>query len=115
MSWDIYLRPALENVCAHCGRGDSQGYDYYDRNYTSNMWPMLRKAKFDWDAIQDKPVVEALPEISRLITELQSDPNGYRELNPPNGWGEYSSFLAMLCELEQACKEHPDAIFHISR
>lgn len=97
MSWDIYIKV---DVCPACGRGD----DYlYDRNYTSNMWPMLQKAGWHFDLINDKSTKEAYPQLRELIGKLEAYPAEYRALNPPNGWGDYDSFVEMLKEFAANC------------
>lgn len=113
MSWDFYLTEK-HDVCPTCGRGKDE-LEVYDRNYTSNMWRMLRVANFNWDMIEGKAGAEALPELTRLIQTMQSDPSTFRGLNPPNGWGDYDSFLEMLREFREACSNHLTAIVHISR
>jgi hypothetical protein len=107
MSWDLHIK---ENACPTCGRGD----EVYDRNYTSNMGQMLRQANFDWDEINGKTTEEALPHLERLIKALESEPDAYRALNPPNGWGDYDSFLAMLIEFVGKCREY-SGVVRISR
>jgi hypothetical protein len=110
MSWWIYLR---SKECEHCG---ASGQEFFNTNYTSNMWPMLHEARFDWDPLEGKTAEEIEPEIERLIGLMTKDPAAYRALNPKNGWGNYDSFLReVLRPLLEACKENPKAIFHISR
>lgn len=110
MSWDIYLKT---DVCGHCGRATY--IDNHDFNYTSNMWPMLQKAGFDWDDINGKTAAEALPLLRAVIGKMNDDPVGYRALNPANGWGDYDSFIRWLDKLADRFREYPQAVIDISR
>ncbi|BBY54156.1 hypothetical protein H7J07_05970 [Mycobacterium koreense] len=40
--------------------------------------------------------------LDRLIAALKADPAWFRQLNPPNGWGSYDSFLGKLEEMRLA-------------
>lgn len=113
MSWDVYLEEHIP-ACDHCGRG-GHIEQYYDRNYTSNMFPMLKRAGFDWDDVNGKLAGESAPLINAVIEKMALDRQGYEALNPDNGWGDYKSFLAFLCEVASACKAHPKAIVRVSR
>lgn len=107
MSWDFYI---LKDKCPTCGRAE----ELYWRNYTSNMYPMLARANFEWDEIEGKSTKEAATALDRVIEELASNPDVYRPLQPSNGWGQYDTFLEALKELRKNCLEN-DGIFHVSR
>lgn len=109
MSWDVYLQ---YEPCEACGRSN----DYFgDLNYTSNMFPMLVKAGFNWDMAKGKSGAEARLMILGVIHQMQADPSGYQALNPENKWGDYGSFIRWLQEIADKCAEHPKAKFDISR
>ena len=44
-----------------------------------------------------------------------SDPKGYEELNPENGWGSYEGALRWLKEWRDNVALHPDAKIGVSR
>lgn len=119
MSWDIYLEAPLEpRTCGHCdGTGKTQERDqFFESNYTSNMWGMLKRAEFDWDLINGKTGEYALPLVQELIVKMKANPKEYRALNPSNGWGDYDSFLKEFLEpIAESCRDHPDAIIRVSR
>ena len=85
-----------------------------DWNYTTNIDPMLRKAGMttlrDLDGLSG---AEAAQRIARLIAAFKDDPDGYRALNPPNGWGDFDRFVDRLCELQDACALAPFDHVHV--
>ena len=113
MSWDVSLH-THKAACEHCGRGEESDI-IYDVNYTSNMYPMLKRAGFDWDEINGKSALIAGGRLNWLILQLENDRAGYEALNPSNGWGNYSSFVEWLRGIATACKDNSYAIFRISR
>lgn len=113
MSWDFYV---TSKPCPTCGHREAYESDVgFDNNYTSNMFPMLKKAGFDWDEIQNRPTTEALPKLERLIDAMKADPQGYKALNPPNGWGDYDGFLRYLERMALWCRNRPDGYIEVSR
>lgn len=113
MSWDVCLTEIYE-ACEHCGR-EREERVVFDRNYTSNMWPMLTRAGFDWDVIKGKKARDCFLTIHGLIEAMESDPEGYKALNPSNGWGDYENFLWFLRDFRTALTGYPNAVFDISR
>lgn len=71
-----------------------------DWNYTYNIRPMTKKAGLsslrELDGLE---LPEALEKLEGVIKEMESDPVGYRALNPLNGWGDYDSFLKLLNDI----------------
>jgi hypothetical protein len=52
--------------------------------------------------------------LHRVITQLEADPDKYRAMNPPNGWGSYDGdgahdpgILALLRQMRAAVPEWP--------
>lgn len=45
--------------------------------------------------------------IKEGIEKLEADPEHFRAMNPPNGWGSYDTLLPVLREIRDACFEHP--------
>jgi hypothetical protein len=46
---------------------------------------------------------------------LRSDPERFKKLNPPNGWGNYEALVKFVEAYLQACKDNPDATISVSR
>lgn len=49
------------------------------------------------------------------IAQMEADPERFRALDAPNGWGTYEHFLPWLKEVLEACEENPDAEIRASR
>lgn len=44
-----------------------------------------------------------------VITNLKADPDRYRSMNPPNGWGDYDGLVREFESFLQAIEAHPNA------
>jgi hypothetical protein len=53
--------------------------------------------------------------LQRGLALLRSDPERFRTLNPPNGWGDYEGFVVWVERYLEACRENPDAEIRISK
>ena len=84
-------------------------------NYTSNVSPM-------WTQALGRPLyelhgmsaAEAVPLLYAGIAAMRADPDGYRALNPANGWGRFEGALGYLKTLRDACAEHPKTVIRVS-
>ena len=101
MSYGVWLE------CPSC-HGRTEGTSW---NYTSNIWPMLKDAGIDihnWDNCLAKKI---LPELERGIANLHNEPERYKKMNPPNGWGNYNELLSYFLEpMAKAFSEYPDRV-----
>jgi hypothetical protein len=83
-------------------------------NMTNNLQPMWRKAlesgsgvtmslcDFDgWNA------GEAAILLEKAHDHLQKNPEEYKPLNPPNGWGNYVAAVEYMSKFLAACEQHP--------
>lgn len=82
MSADIWF----EGTHTHCQHGG--------HNVTYNLTPMLKEAGFvghretiGWGARRYGR------HLLRVYLRLVDDPSGFREMNPPNGWGDYDGLV----------------------
>lgn len=107
MSYDIYLEvdTGAERLTPVVEIG----------NYTSNVSAMWTKALgcglYELDGIG---AAEALPKLEIGVAAMVTDPDGYREMNPANGWGRYDGALEYLERLRDACAEHPKTRIRVS-
>lgn len=46
---------------------------------------------------------------------LMADPEKYKALNPPNGWGDYNGLCQFVREYRDACWDNPFAELSVSR
>lgn len=103
MSADIYL--SATDCCSS-----------HDHNITHNVGPMLRAAGLDWHDYRGESLtarhlaIEATGALERLVRE----PDEFRPMGAPNGWGTYDQVLPFLARLILDCIKHPDAIVSVS-
>lgn len=88
MSYDIYLEADLG--------GPELITVFDDWNYTSNCAPMWREAGADLAEYHGKTAGECMPSLRAAIELLKADPDRFRAMDPPNGWGSYDSLVPAL-------------------
>lgn len=74
---------------------------------TSNCAPMWRLAGANIQAMNDKPCIELTPVLHEAVAAMERDPDRYRALSPPNGWGSYPDALEFVRWIRDQCKAHP--------
>lgn len=85
--------------------------DVFERNMTSNVAPMWRKAGANLAELDGKLGEWMIPPLTVAVVRMKAEPDEYKKLNSPNGWGDYETTLAFLEDLLAACREHPQATF----
>lgn len=100
MSLDIWLqKEGEEESCA-------------EFNYTYNVGRMWYAACPEDDymvKVEGLTGAQSLPKLEKTLGVLKADPEKFEEMNPPNGWGSYSTFVDWLERVILAAKEYPDA------
>lgn len=107
MSLDVYLTKLMP-------------VEVYTSNITHNLNLMADEAgiyKHLWRPLgigitKAEQLIQPLEEGLKL---LKSDPERFRKLNAPNGWGVYENFVEFVEGYLAACKEYPDATVEVSR
>lgn len=98
------------DVYMDAGNG-SRFYGGYDYQCTYNVFPMFTKAGIrsvrDFDGWTASDCIKPL---NQFIERMESDPDAYKALNPPNGWGSYETALEWLKSFHDICVAHPLAI-----
>jgi hypothetical protein len=107
MSWDADLY-------------DDRGHLEGDWGYTHNTNGMANAVldegheqfkdkahKSWWQQLDGLSGPEGAALLNRIITGLEADPDRFRAMNPPNGWGDYDTFLKVLREMRDAVPEWP--------
>lgn len=112
MSLDFYLYLRCEDA----GDGEEHRLHLLDKNITHNVSAMWRKAGcyealYDSDGDRAKDHLES---VQAAITAMLGDPKGYRELEPDNGWGDYSGAVEWLQEVRDAMERYPLARIRVS-
>ena len=113
MSLDIRLK---DNVCPLCGKGEY----VYSCNITHNLGPMAKEAGMYYclwrpDEINVKCAKEIVKTLEFGLRMMLQNPDVYRKLDAPNGWGTYNDFIPWLQEYIEACRNYPDATIEVSR
>lgn len=115
MSYDIYLEPnkaAHECNCQYC---EYEPPELFWANYTSNVSPMWTEALgYSLRELNGKDARYVASELTQAIRKYQNDPEPYRAMNPPNGWGDADGAFKFLSELRNACEEYPYARVRMS-
>lgn len=106
MSYDIWLS---------VDTGSPEPVEVFSWNYTSNCGRMWRAAGADLAEFHDKPATECSPILRAAISELETNPAKYREMDPPNGWGSYDTLVPALIELAEAMEKHPKTTVQVWR
>lgn len=112
MSLDIWL-----SIDVDTGGKEPHNITLFDANYTHNVVPMWKKAGC-YDALymsDGKLAGNVLPELEAGLAAMKADPEGFKQLNPLNGWGNYDSALKFLEEFTEACRAHPKTTIGVSK
>lgn len=99
---------------------DDNHYEVYTRNITHNLGSMASKAgiyRAMWrpeeiGAVKAKDIIKLLEDGYKW---LRHNRKLAEELNPENGWGDYTGLLDFVNEYVQACIDNPNALIEISR
>lgn len=86
-----------------------------DWNYTSNMACAWREAGADLAKFDGEPAGECRPILFAAIQKMRANPEKYRAMDAPNGWGTYDTLLPALDELLVELSKHPKATVRVSR
>lgn len=63
-------------------------------NYTHNCNNMMRDAGYNWIYdLHEKKVIDTIDNFEHMLANLKADPEKFRVMNPPNGWGDYDSLV----------------------
>jgi hypothetical protein len=114
MSYDVNLRgPEVDDVCCECRQAVKRRPNLYSWNYTSNVAPMWRKAGADLKAFDGKTAGECAPVLAAAIERMEAEPDVYRAMDSPNGWGTYDRLLPRLRELLREMLENSSATVEV--
>lgn len=96
----------------------------YERNITHNLvemakacgaYEVLWRAGQPFDKSIPKPrfmltARELIPVLEDAFCKLKANPEQFTPFNPKNGWGSYETFLFVVEEVLNACKNFPEGI-----
>jgi hypothetical protein len=99
---------------------DDRGHVEGDWNYTHNTNGMINLAAVRlsdeptwWKQLDGMTGVQGAEYLRRIVKALEADPERFRAMNPPNGWGDYDSLLKVLREMRDTVLEWPTR-WHVS-
>jgi hypothetical protein len=119
MSYDITLEtPTTTGPCTRCdgtGTMQTEGDELTWWNYTSNCAGMWRAAGADLAEFEGKAAAECTPALAAAVKAMETDPERFRAMNPPNKWGDADDLIEELRKLLRDFQEYPDAIVRVSR
>jgi hypothetical protein len=92
----------------------------FDANITHNLTQMASEAGiYDclWrpDEHNMQKAHQIIAPLSDGLARMLANPDKYRQLNPPNGWGNYEGLVEYAKKVLCACIENPDADVEVSR
>ena len=75
---------------------------------------MRGKREIGIGVFEGAPCVEAAGPLADAVQRMRDNPEHYKAMNPPNGWGNYEGALEFLDRLAQMCVAHPSHRITIS-
>lgn len=107
MSLDVYLEAIRPT-------------DVFSANITHNLNKMADEAgiyKHLWrpDEIGIRKAGELVEPLRAGLLLLLAEPERFKKLNPPNGWGSYEGLCEFVNDYLHACIENADADVRVSR
>ncbi|MGE4074921.1 MAG: hypothetical protein AB7F22_05180 [Reyranella sp.] len=107
MSLDVYLEAIRPTTI-------------YSSNITHNLNKMADEAgiyKHLWrpDELGIKKAGELVEPLKAGLALLLAEPDRFKALNPPNGWGDYEGLCKFVNDYLHACMENADADVSVSR
>jgi hypothetical protein len=70
----------------------------YPQGYGSIAW---------WDHLDGMSGPEGAAYLNTIVKGLEAEPERFRKMDPPNGWGNYYGLVKILTEMRDAVPEWP--------
>jgi hypothetical protein len=115
MSLDVYLEAEVDT-----GGDEPYVVTVFDANVTHNLARMADEAgiyEHLWrpDEIGIETAAQLAEPLRAGLRKMEDDPERFKALNPPNGYGSYADFMPWVREYLAACIEHPKAKVRVWR
>ncbi len=104
------------NLLAPTGAGD--GIRLEVGEITGNLRSMFKAAlpgDLSLPGLHGMDCKSALVPLRVAIDVMKRRPDGFRQMNPPSGWGDSGHALLFLEKLTLACALHPNAVIEVLR
>ena len=126
MSLDVYLLEGPpKKVACYCSCCDNkhereEREECHSQNITHNLNKMageagIYEALWRPDEIGITKAAQLIEPLKAGLANLESDPERFKKLTPPNGWGSYEGLVSFVRGYLRACEETPDAEVYVSR
>lgn len=101
MSYDITFKVKVEGTNTYIPVGDC------DANITWNVRDIITKSTgLDWNNEENNGLCkDIVPKIMDGLNELQCNPDKYKELESPNGWGTIAGTIHFFWRIISAWQE----------
>ena len=98
----------------------SASSELYSRNITHNLGKMadaagIYEALWRPEEVGFTKAKDLIAPLEKGLAKLKEKPDHFKELNPPNGWGNYEGLVDFVEEYLAKCKELPEANVRVSR
>lgn len=70
--------------------------------------------KLELADLHDRRCGDLVPLLEAAVDHMAANPEVYRAINPPSGWGDYDGALRYLAGIECWCRAHPDGRLYLS-
>lgn len=92
----------------------------FEANLTHNLAVMAKEAgiyQLMWrpEELGFTKACSLVAGLKQGLVQLIAEPERFKALNPPNGWGDYHGFVKVVTDYYNACVEYPDAEITVSR
>lgn len=85
-------------------------------NVTYNLSPMLSEAGWSWpdrqvwskEYLEGATAADIGEKAMYVLRNLEGDPERFKALNPPNGWGDYDGLVSVWRNFVETIREHPE-------
>jgi hypothetical protein len=87
----------------------------WSRNITHNVSPMWTKAGMRYAMYESNGTTAEIliPFLDAGIRNMETDPVGFKQLNPENGWGSYEGALEFAKDFRDQCVKRPKATVRV--
>jgi hypothetical protein len=107
VSYDIYL-------LAKDGLGD-EATMWEVGNYTSNAGRMWAEALgYSLSDTHGRRAGDLIEDLAKAVAAMTCEPERFRPLEPPNGWGDLNGATKYLASFHEGCRRWPDTIVYVS-
>lgn len=123
MSWDAYL----VSCCITCGHKENHGSWNYTHNCNQMIsvvveemghalkthWLIGHMGKSWFEVLDGMSGKDGATFLCDVVARLEADPERFRAMNPPNGFGSYETLIPVLSDMKVASYENPGDFWRV--